>query len=190
MLSAYNTISFRPAASVAGILGLYDWRIPHLADPATKAVTDFLSHPPLTLEHRTAIKKAKEKMAENQTDFAMVCDDDGNFCGGVCRSDLDTSKQKNYSLRDGLIVRDVMTPKQKMFALSVADLRVSSIGDLLRTLEPIEAQNVLVIFHSNNTDKFIGVISVRELARLFSVPFKQTKGNFQSIITAILARHH
>lgn len=191
MLSTYGAISFKPAENITGIMGLYDWRKPALDDPAARAITDFFSRQPITLKATDTVIKAKQIMVNSHMDFALVLNDKGDFCGGICSTDFDHSAathQLESAAMENRLVHEFMTPKHQLSVLSMTDLRRAPMGTLLRTLEQVESQHILISHNPELTDKILGLISARDLARLFRIPFAESgQESFQTIVSAIIA---
>ena len=92
--------------------------------------------------------------------------------------------------RDELLVRDVMTPQERLQALELADVRVARVGHIVATLKSLGRQHALVVQRdAAGRHKLRGLFSSTQIARQLGViiPTSETASTFAEI-EAQLAR--
>jgi hypothetical protein len=92
--------------------------------------------------------------------------------------------------REELVVRDIMTPQDRLEVLNLADVRVAKVGHIVATLKQSGRQHALVVDVGEGGRHTVrGVFSATQIARQLGVAIQPTEVAFTfSEIEASLAR--
>lgn len=157
------------------------------ADPAMDVVTDFHSNRPLILESGVSVADAVRLMRTAHVHMKFVVDKNERFLGIVSLNILESPDvlqliTERHSSRDELTVADVMTPRERLYALSYAELNTSTIGDMLLTLRELGENHVLVV--DEEKMQICGIVSANDIAKYLHVPvdIQQRATNFAEIV--------
>jgi hypothetical protein len=72
--------------------------------------------------------------------------------------------------REELVVRDVMTPQERLEVLDIADVRAARVGHVVSTLRHSGRQHALVVEHDSARRALVrGVFSATQIARQLGV---------------------
>ena len=75
-----------------------------------------------------------------------------------------------------IMVRDIMTPQQKLEVLSMQDVAAAKVGHVLATLKAAGRQHAMVVEESENgTQSICGMFSVTQIARQLGVQIQITE---------------
>ncbi|UTW11538.1 CBS domain-containing protein [Marinobacterium rhizophilum] len=164
-----------------------------LESPASSIVTSFESTRPLALELDVGIHEALLMMKKAHVRSVLVMDSAEKFRGIISVSDLESRKVLSIAQslglrRDDLSIGDVMTPSSKLAGLSMQQLNGSSIGDILKTLQDVGSQHMLVVRPEDQ--QICGIISASDIARKLHIPVAITERatSFREIV-AVLYGH-
>lgn len=145
--------------------------------PATAVFTDFKKHRPLTIEGSTPAVDVETLMRKAHVKMKLVVDSSNEFIGTISTEDL---SEQNFMIRiahgdrlQELTVSDMMCPKQSIMALDLEQLKRSTIGDVIESLQRAGQQHCLVVDRSNNHIR--GLISASDVARRLHVPIRIEK---------------
>jgi len=161
-----------------------------LESPAINVVTNFESTRPLALELDVGINDALLMMKKAHVRSVIVMDGAEKFRGIISVSDLESRKvlstaQSQGLRRDDLTIGDVMTPSEKLAGLSMQQISGSCIGDILKTLQDVGSQHMLVV---KPEDRQIGgIISASDIARKLHIPVAITERatSFREIVDVL-----
>jgi len=149
-----------------------------LQSSALEVLTDFNSSKAYVVESNTKIHEIETMMSKAHVRLKFVIDKDERFLGLVTVSDLARENLKKF-LDAGLDISnitatDIMTPKSQLMAFDYEELKQSTIGDILTSLQLTNVHHCLVI--DNSSHMIRGLISASDVARNldFKVPYDQT----------------
>ncbi|WP_020680672.1 CBS domain-containing protein [Marinobacterium rhizophilum] len=161
-----------------------------LESPAINVVTNFESTRPLALELDVGINDALLMMKKAHVRSVIVMDDAEKFRGIISVSDLESRKvlstaQSQGLRRDDLTIGDIMTPSEKLAGLSMQQISGSCIGDILKTLQDVGSQHMLVVKPEDL--QICGIISASDIARKLHIPVSITERatSFREIVDVL-----
>ncbi|NVK40844.1 MAG: CBS domain-containing protein [Oceanospirillaceae bacterium] len=165
----------------------------NLDSPASAIVTMFDQTRPLALELDVGIDDALLMMKKAHVRSVIVMDGKEQFKGIISVSDLESRKvltiaQQLGQRRDELTIADVMIPRSKLSGLSLKQVEGSSIGDVLKTLQDVGTQHMLVV---NPEEQLIcGIISASDIARKLHIPVAITERatSFREVVDVLYGR--
>lgn len=190
MDTQYHALPTAPLSPSTDLLHL-DERPAHLLtmeSPALEVMTDLNMVQPVTISEEATLGQANERMVQRGIRMLFVVDDNGRLSGLVTATDILGERPMQFIREHGrrhadIIVRDVMTPRQSLEALSLTDVRVSKIGHMLTTMQRLGRQHALVV----DEDELCGLFSTSQIARRLGValnfiPMPQTFSEIQQTL--------
>lgn len=159
-----------------------------LSSPALAIFTDFKNHRPLTIEGSTPAIDVEAMMRKAHVKMKLVVDAGNEFIGTISLDDLDeqhfmTMIANGYE-RGEILTSDLMTPKQQIMALSLAELEQANINDVVRAPRESGQQHCLVVDHSGQQIR--GLISASDVARRLHIPIRIERiPTFTDIFTSV-----
>lgn len=162
-----------------------------LDSPATEVFTDFKQYQPRIIESSTSISDAEKIMKRCHVRLMLVIDETESFKGTL--SYLDIVGEKSISLinrdrhKEDISVAEIMTKKEDLKAIALADIEKVNVKSLIETLRHEGVQHYLVVNYASN--RIRGVISASDLARRLHIPLEIHKvPTFTDIYKTLHAR--
>lgn len=162
-----------------------------LHSSALSIFTDFHEQPPLVIDGNVKAIELERLMRKSHVKMKLVLDQRGQFVGIVTLADIAEQKilQRVVQLgisRNELLAVDMMQPKSMLQAFDYNELKVSTVSDVVDTLQENGAMHCLVI--DKVSHKIRGVISVSDIARILHVPLDiQSQPSFAALSHIIAA---
>ncbi len=121
----------------------------HLDDPATDILINFEIHGPAITQPKNLIDDAMVEMKAHGAHMMLVVDDH-TVQGVISSEDILGEKpmqiiQERRIKRSEIVVRTVMTPREKLVAISYHDLTHSKVGHVLATLSHSKHHYLIVV---------------------------------------------
>ncbi|MDH3387066.1 MAG: hypothetical protein OEN02_04100 [Gammaproteobacteria bacterium] len=118
-------------------------------DDAAMVYTDFTHTRPFAIGPTARIAQINDKMIACGVRLLFVAEADGVIKGLVTYTDLFGDKPVRYmrehgGSRDEILAQDIMTPLAQLEALTRADVRRASVGDIVETIRLAGRQHMLV----------------------------------------------
>jgi len=165
----------------------------NLDSPASTIVTRFDHTRPMALELDVGIDDALLMMKKAHVRSMIVMDGKEQFKGIISVSDLESRKvltiaQQLGQRRDELTIADVMMPRNKLSGLSIRQIEHSRIGDVLKTLQDVGSQHMLVV--NPERHEICGIISASDIARKLQIPVAITERatSFREVVDVMFGR--
>ena len=141
-----------------------------LGEPAMTVVTDLSKVAAMTINPCASIDNASERMIAGNVRLLFVTDQYYNVMGLVTSRDLLGDRaiqymQEHGGKREDIMVRDIMTPRHKIEALQLADVKNARVGDIVETLRRMGRQHALVLAKDENDSRIAGVISTTQVTK-------------------------
>jgi CBS domain containing-hemolysin-like protein len=142
-----------------------------LSDPAIEVMTDLTKTSAQTVNPCALLKEATERMIASNVRLLFVVNQHHHIMGIITSKDVEGERVMNHlskvgGNRDEIMVRDLMTPQFKVEVLSMEDVRVASVGDIIETLKRMGRQHALVSETDENGRQVIrGILSTTSIAR-------------------------
>jgi len=140
-------------------------------DPAVMVMTDLKQVKSYTVSATDSIVEANEKMIACNVRLLFVTNDNDVILGVITANDILGEKPVNYirehgGTRASILVRDIMTPHEKMDALDYRDVQEALVGDIVRTLRSFQRHHILVVEKDldNGTEQVRGIFSTTQVS--------------------------
>jgi hypothetical protein len=113
-------------------------------------MTDFKIVTAYTIFPLETIEAARAKMIHRGVRMLLVVDDQNHILGLITSSDLTSEKPMQVVQTQGIrhsdvMVKDIMTPREKLEVLCMEDLQKACVGDIVHTLKSHGRQHALVV---------------------------------------------
>jgi CBS-domain-containing membrane protein len=184
----------RPAAAYAQPSQTVPERIT-VEDPASSVMTDLQAVTAVIILSGDSLEEAHRRMIQRGVRLLLVVDQNRQVVGVITASDILGEKPMQAVTQRGirreeLLVRDVMTPQERLEVLDLQDVRASRVGHIVATLKQAGRQHAVVVDHdATGRQRVRGVFSATQIARQLGVaiPTSEIAHTF-SEIEAQLAR--
>lgn len=145
----------------------------NLNSRALDLLVDFSRNQPPMLESATSVDDAEAMMRREHSGLKLVIGADETFRGIVTQIDIRSSKLMRIANatnipRSDLTVADVMIPRNELHAVSFSAFSKATIGAVLRTMQALGEQYLLVTDDDNQCLR--GIISARDITRRLHLP--------------------
>jgi CBS-domain-containing membrane protein len=166
-----------------------------LEDPAHNVMTDFKGTTAVIILSGDSVEEAHRRMIQRGVRLLLVVDQNRQVVGVITATDILGEKpmqavSQRGIRREELVVRDVMTPQERLEVLDLEDVRASRVGHVVSTLKQSGRQHALVVERDASRRATVrGVFSATQIARQLGVaiPTSEIARTF-SEIEAQLAR--
>ena len=166
MLAPADTVLVRPSH-----------RLPEhvtVRSPAIDAMTDLGRMTAASVDPNLSMDKTEERMRNARVRMLFVLNEAGNVLGLITLNDLKGMRPMRFQQEMGVsrsevLVRDIMTPRDKLEALAMADVAQASVGDIIETLKRTGRQHAIVIERTNEGPAIRGIFSARQIGRQLGV---------------------
>ncbi|MEK6747885.1 MAG: CBS domain-containing protein [Pseudomonadota bacterium] len=165
-------------------------------DPASLVMTDFNITQPFTIAPSATIAQANDKMIACGVRLLFVIDAPSKLVGLITATDILGERPLLYisehgGTRDGILVGDIMTAREKIQTLTMDDVNHASVGDIVETMKQFGRQHILVIErYADDTRMTVrGMFSTTQIARqlgetIEALPRAATFAEMELAITA------
>ena len=159
-----------------------------LETPALEAMTDLRHSPALTIEADASVDAANARMIWHGVRLLFITDLQEHILGLITATDILSEKvvqtaQDQRVPREEVLVRDIMTPRERLEAIDIEELRGAKVGHVLSTLQRAGRQHVIVVevhemsFHdklvafpqANPLQTVRGLFSATQIARQLGI---------------------
>jgi CBS-domain-containing membrane protein len=143
----------------------------NLEEPAASVMTDFSVVTAYTIFPLENIEAAREKMIHRGVRMLLVVDDMNHILGLITSTDLTSEKPMQVVQTQGIrhsdvMVKDIMTPREKLEVLCMDDLQTAHVGDIVTTLKAHGRQHALVVERTSDRSQILrGMFSVSQISR-------------------------
>ncbi len=141
-----------------------------LDDPAIHVMTDLRKIPAVTLIENATLDQANNRMIARGVRLLFVMNCHFQIVGLVTATDLLGEKpmqfiQKNGGTRFDIMVRDIMTPQDRLEVLDMKDVEGAKVGHVVATLRKSGRQHALVVENIEGQQYVRGLFSTSQLSR-------------------------
>ena len=146
-----------------------------LDDPAQQVMTDLRSVTAVIILSGDSVDEAHARMIQRGVRLLLVVDQNRQVVGVITASDILGEKPMQVITQRGirrqeLLVRDVMTPQNRLEVLDVNDVRTAKVGHIVATLKQSGRQHALVVEDSGGVRQSVrGLFSATQIARQLGV---------------------
>ncbi|MGH8398121.1 MAG: CBS domain-containing protein [Gammaproteobacteria bacterium] len=145
-----------------------------LNNPAIDVMTDLNRKEAVTVDPNLSLEAAEGRMRNSRIRMLFVLNENADLLGLITLSDIKGMRPMRFQQamgvsRNEVLVRDVMTPTDKLEALALTDVVQSCVGDIIQTLKSTGRQHALVIEHTPTGPAIRGIFSARQVGRQLDV---------------------
>ena len=148
--------------------------------PAIEVMTDLTRVSPVTTRNLATVDEAERMMISHGVRALFVVDDDGAVLGLITSTDVLSERPIQLAHQRGIrhdevIVREVMTPADRLEAMDFEDLQHARVGDVVATLRLSGRQHALVVERApaGTTGSTVrGIFSLTQIARQLGLPLQ------------------
>jgi CBS-domain-containing membrane protein len=179
-----------------------------LESPALDVMTDLRQVPAVSIEPEAAVEGANAKMIRNGVRLLFVTDTRHRLLGLVTATDILGEKvvqamQERGVSRHEVLVQEIMTPRDRLEAIDLPEVRGAKVGHILSTLKQAGRQHAMVVeishpsFHEqlvmlpqvNIPQTVRGLFSATQIARQLGLPLQDLElATTFAEVEALLAR--
>ncbi len=143
-----------------------------LDDPALEVMTDFTQVTAISINPCATLEQARERMVSSGVHMLFVTNQYHEVMGLLTSNDLRGPKPMQVVAENGgrmeeVMVREIMTPRFKLEAIDLEEIRHARVGDLVESLKRMGRQHALVVENLPDSGKQIirGVISATQIGK-------------------------
>lgn len=147
-----------------------------LDDPALSVMTDFARVTAYTISPLDTIELARTRMVHHGVRMLLVVDEQNVILGLVTSTDLTSEKPMQVIQTQGIrhsdvLVKDIMTPRERLEVLCLDDLHNARVGDVVATLQAQGRQHALVVERQADRSQVLrGLLSASQLGKQLGTP--------------------
>jgi CBS-domain-containing membrane protein len=145
-----------------------------LDTPAIELMTDFMVVSPATIEGSATVDEANDFMIKRAVRSLLVTDTGRHVLGIITANDVLGERPVSVALERKIthaevLVRDVMTPAERLEALRIEDVETAKVGHIVATLAHAGRQHTLVVQSGPDGDTVRGVFSLTHIASALGI---------------------
>ena len=150
-------------------------------DYAIDVMTDFRSVRAITIPASVSMDYASQRMRANRIHLLLVTDERNVILGLVTSTDIESERplvqmHRRGVRREDLTVADIMTPRERIEVIEMADVLRARVGHVVATLTAVGRQHAMVIDRDESGRRLVrGLFAVSQLNRQLCEPFHPTE---------------
>jgi CBS domain-containing protein len=150
-------------------------------DPALAVMTDFEKVSVVLIRPSDSIDEANLRMIQCGVRLLLVVDAHRNVVGLITANDILGEKPLQYITERGgrrheIVVRDIMTPQDRLDALEMRDVQQARVGQIVATLKELARQHALIVDNDGDGRQRVrGMFSLTQIARQLGVAIQSTE---------------
>lgn len=139
--------------------------------PAMDAMTDFTRTTAYTIFPLEGVEAARAKMIHRGVRLLLVVDNENAILGLITATDLTGEKPMQVTRSQGIpygdvLVKDVMTPRERLECLCIDDINNASVGSVVATLLKQGRQHAMVVERDTHHAQIVrGLFSISQISR-------------------------
>jgi CBS-domain-containing membrane protein len=160
--------------------------------PAIDVMTDLSRVMAVTIEPNASIDLAEKRMRSAGVRLLLVVNKSREILGLITLTDIIGERPLRFQKEVGVnhedvLVRDVMTPCEKLEVISRADVARSRVGDIVMTMKRHGRQHALVAETTDKGMAVCGIFSATRIGRQLGIPVDTTgvAGTFAELESAL-----
>jgi CBS domain-containing protein len=160
---------------------------------ALSVMTDFTIVPAATIEPDASVDDANRSMIRRGVRSLIVVDHDRRVLGIITANDVLGERPMQIALERNvkhheILVREIMTPSERMEALPIDALLDALIGHLVATLRKAGRQHALVVEKGPGGDVVRGIFSLTQIAAQLGISIEASAvaGTFAEVEAALI----
>lgn len=143
---------------------------------ALAVMTDFAMVTAHTVRPMASIEQARADMIHHGVRLLLVTDDQDQILGLITATDLTSERPMRVIQTQGIrhadvLVKDIMTPRERLEVLCIDDLQTAKVGDVVATLQARGRQHALVVERQADRSQILrGMFSASQIGRQLGTP--------------------
>lgn len=152
-----------------------------LDDSATSVMTDLTRATAVIILPGDTADEAHRRMVQRGVRLLLVINQDRKVVGLITATDILGEKpvmaaSQRAIRREEVLVKDIMTPQERLEVLSMADVRASKVGHIVSTLQRAGRQHAVVVdYDAGGRQTVRGLFSATQIARQLGVAIPTTE---------------
>jgi len=152
-----------------------------LDNAAASVMTDLTRVTAVIILPGDTVDEAQRRMIQRGIRLLLVVDQDRKVVGLITATDVLGEKpvlaaQERGLRRGEVLVRDIMTPQERLEVLSMADVQAAKVGHIVATLQKAGRQHAIVVDHDAQGRQFVrGLYSATQIARQLGVTIQTSE---------------
>lgn len=152
-----------------------------MEDPALAVMTDFERISAVLIRPNDTIDEANLRMIQRGVRLLLVVDAYRTVAGLITANDILGEKPMQIITERGgrrhdLVVRDIMTPQDRLEVLDIRNVQRARVGQIVATLKDSARQHALVVDNdSEGRQRVRGMFSVTQIARQLGVSIQPSE---------------
>jgi CBS domain-containing protein len=152
-----------------------------LDDPAVNVMTDLTRVTAVIILPGDTVDEAHRRMVQRGVRLLLVVDQNRKLVGIVTATDTLGEKPVQVASERGLrreevMVRDIMTPQERLEVLAMDDVRAAKVGHVVSTLKKVGRQHAVVVDQDRNGRQTVrGLFSSSQIARQLGVAIQTSE---------------
>ena len=149
-----------------------------LDSPATEVMTDLRQINAVTIDPNLPIDRANEAMIGHRVRALFVVEEARRVVGIITSTDVVSEKPIQFAYTRGIrhdevLVRDIMTPAERLEIIDFNDLQGAHVGDVVATLKLVGRHHALVVETMSDAPQqaptIRGIFSLTQIARQLGI---------------------
>lgn len=166
-----------------------------LESPALAVMTDLRQIPAATIDPEAPLDAANRFMIRCGVRLLLVTDEHRQLLGLITATDILGERPVTFAVERGvkrqdILVRDIMTPQERLEVLWYRDLAAAEVGHVVTTLKATGRQHALVAEASAESAGQVvrGIFSLSQIARQLGavIPLAEVAQTFAEIEVALV----
>jgi CBS domain containing-hemolysin-like protein len=173
MATAYSTLPMKLIPAPVGFCSPEQPLAPKVGidHPASAVMTDLTKLSAVIIRSTDTIDEALARMKQRGVRLLLVIDNERLVVGLITANDVLGEKpmrlvESNIVRHQDILVRDVMTPWQRLEAIAIKAVEAAKVGQVVATLRASGRQHALVADHDG---RIRGIFSATQIARQLGV---------------------
>ena len=152
-----------------------------LDDAAVNVMTDLNRVTAVIILPGDTVDEAQRRMLQRGVRLLLVVDQDRKVVGLITATDILGEKPVQAASQRGLrreevMVRDIMTPQERLEVLAMEDVRVAKVGHIVATLMKAGRQHAVAVdYDSKGRQTVRGLFSTTQIARQLGVAIQTSE---------------
>jgi CBS-domain-containing membrane protein len=158
-----------------------------LDHPALSVMTDFKTVTAYTIPPLESIEMARSRMIHHGVRSLLVADDQNHILGVITANDLSGERPMRVIQIQGIrhadvLVKDIMTPRERLEVICIEDLGEAKVGDIVATLHSQGRQHALVAERQSDQGQVLrGLFSTSQIGRQLGTPIHTVVRGFDEL---------
>jgi CBS domain-containing protein len=146
-----------------------------LDDPALVVMTDLERVSAVLIRPNDTIREANLRMIQRGVRLLLVVDENRMVAGLITANDIAGEKPlqvitERGGRREDIVVRDIMTPQDRLDVLDMQDVRYARVGHIVATLKESARQHAVVVdVDARGKQRVRGLFSLTQIARQLGI---------------------